>query len=261
MAENYQIAAVIKALKTLKLFNSQEKEMTLTELSTKAGITKSSMLRILASLEAEGFVRYNEDTKKYCLGITVFNLANTAFEFLDIKKIASPLLRKAAVETQLLIHLAIVEDGKVVVIDKIWPTDHFDMMALMSYIGGTVPVHCTGVGKVLAAFSSDKIREKLIKNCDFQRYTERTIGDPETFRAALQTVRNNGYGFNDGEHEPYLRCITRPIFDVEGKVLAAVSLSGLKDVITDEKFDYYNAMSQKVCSELSREFGYRGLQK
>lgn len=253
---DYTISAVIKALKTLKLFNAQKNELTLTELSALSGIGKSSMLRILTSLEAEGFIRYNEDTKKYCLGIAIFNLANTAYGFLDIRKIAAPILKKAAVEIQLLIHLAVIEDNKIVVIDKVWPTEHLDMVALVSYIGGSVPIHCTGVGKVLTAYASERKRRKMLDECRFEKYTENTITDRDTFEKLLEQVRVDGYAVNDCEHEPYLRCITRPIYNGDGKVIAAVSLSGLKDVITDDKIEYYNIMSRQLTAQLSKEFGW-----
>lgn len=257
MADNdYTIAAVIKALRTLKQFSSTRREMTLTELSNCCDITKSSMLRILASLQSEGFVKYDEETKKYKLGIAIFHLGNTAFEFLDIKKVALPVLKSAASESQLLIHLAVLEDDEIVVIDKIWPTDNLDMVALISYVGGSVPVHCTGVGKILAAYAGPHQREVLLERCDFKAYTERTIDNREDFLKELELVRQRGMAFNDGEHEPYLRCITRPIYNSEGKVVAAVSLSGLKDVVTDEKFEFFNRISKKTAMAVSKELGY-----
>ena len=257
MADNdYTIAAVLKALRALKQFNSNRREMTLTELSNCCDMTKSSMLRILASLEAEDFVKYDEETRKYKLGIAIFHLGNTAFDFLDIKKIAFPILKKAASESRLLIHLAVLEDDEIIVIDKIWPAENLDMAALISYVGGSVPVHCTGVGKVLAAYADERQREILLNRCDFKVYTEKTIGSRERLLEELRQVRNRGMAFNDGEHEPYLRCITRPVYNGEGKVAAAVSLSGLKDVITDEKFEFYNGISQKTAAAVSRELGY-----
>ncbi len=257
MADNdYTISSVIKALKTLKHFDTNHREMTLTELSRCSDMTKSSMLRILASLQSENFVRYDEETKKYKLGIEIFNLGNTAFDFLDVKKIAAPILKRAAIESQLLIHLAVMENDEIIVIDKIWPADHFDMIALVSYVGGSVPVHCTGVGKVLAAYASEKVRNRLISKCDFHVYTERTISNKEDYIKELDKVKRNGYAFNDCEHEKYLRCLTRPIFDGEGKVIAAVSISGLRDVMTDDKIGYYNLISEGATRELSREFGF-----
>lgn len=231
--------------------------MTLKELSSKTGINMSGMLRILASLESEGFVKYEEESRKYRLGIQIFNLGNTAFGFLDIKRICAPYLKAAAQESQLMLHLAVIEDDKVICIDKVWPNEHLDMIALVSYVGGTIPLHCTGVGKVLAAYASEKQLQALLVNCDFAPHSENTCTNRDVFVQNLSQIRKQGYAFNDCENEPYLRCLTRPIFNSEGKCIAAVSLSGLKDVMTDEKLGFYNEISKRTTRELSREFGYQ----
>lgn len=258
MADNdYRIAAVIKALKTLKQFNSQRREMTLTELSNACGITRSSMLRILVSLESERFIRYDEQTRKYRLGIAIYHLGNTAYDFLDIRRVAAPILKSAASSNNFFFHLAVLRDDEIIVIDRVWPTQNLDMMALVSTVGGAVPVHCTGVGKILAAFANPEQQERLIASCDFHKYTERTISSPEQLLQTLEQVRRTGAAFNDGEHESYLRCITRPIYNSEGQVIAALSLSGLRDVISDDKLPLYEEISQRTAAQVSRELGFQ----
>ena len=257
MADNddYKIAAVIKVLRTLKQFSAEEKELTLTQLSNRTGINKSNMLRILVSLESEGFVKFDEELKKYRLGITMYNLGNTAFGFLDIKKICYPILRKASKDLQLLIHLAVELDGQVLVIDRIWPNNHEDIAGLVSKIGGTVPLHCTGVGKVIAAYVEPKKLDRLIRDCDFKKYSEKTITSKETFLRCVEEVRRNGYAINDCEHENYLRCLTRPIFDSSGKFIAAFSLSGLSEIMDDERMKDFQIASKEIAKSLCKEFG------
>lgn len=256
MGDKYLITAVIKALQTLKQFDENNKEMTLTELSKKTGINKSGMLRILASLEHEGFIKFDDETKKYRLGIQIFNLGTNAYGFLDVKRICAPILKEAAQESQLLIHLAVIEDNNVVCIDKIWPNEHLDITALASYIGGIIPIHCTGVGKILCAYASPDQLKSLVANCDFERHSERTITDKDVFLSILPQIREQGFAFNDCENEPYLRCLTRPVFNAKGECVAAVSLSGLKDVLSDQKLPFYHEISIKTVQRLNREFGY-----
>lgn len=258
MNDRYVISSVVKALRTLKQFNWKNKEMTLKELSTKANINMSGMLRILTSLESEGFVKYEEESRKYRLGVQIFNLGNTAFGFLDIKRICAPYLKRAAQESQLMLHLAVIEDDNIVCIDKVWPNEHLDMIALVSYVGGNIPLHCTGVGKVLAAYASEKQLQALVNNCDFAPHSENTCTNKDVFISNLPQIRQQGYAFNDCENEPYLRCLTRPVFNTEGKCIAAVSLSGLKEVMTDEKLGFYNEISKRIMRELSKEFGFQG---
>ena len=205
MERDYKIAALTRALQVLKLFDEDSKRMTLTELSQKAGINKSSMLRILTSFEAEGFIRYDTDRKQYSLGIEIFKLANTAYEFVGIQELAYPYVRNAVEETGLIGHLGAVEDGHVVIISKVWPKSMTDTLVMQSRIGGVVPMHCTGVGKVLAAFSDHEQLERMLALCDFHRYTDKTLCSREALLPVLQQVRAQGYAVNSEEHEPYIK--------------------------------------------------------
>jgi len=254
---DYRILSVIKALKVLKQFSEDDKEFTLTELSNRSGLTKASMLRILTSLESEGFVKLHRETRKYSLGIVLYSLGNTAFGFLDIKKICYPILKQASLKTKQIAHLAVIEEDQIVVIDRMWPNNGADIIGFISKIGGTVPLHSTGVGKVLAAYAPKPILNKLINFCDFQKYSERTMATKEDFLASLGQVLAQGYAINDGEHESFLKCVTRPIFNREGDVVAAFSLSGLREVFSDEFFDEINKVSIDVAAKLSSEFGFK----
>lgn len=254
--KDYTIASVVRALKILKLFDINNKELTLTELSIKSEINKSSVLRVMESLEQEGFVKYNIENKKYSLGIEIFKLSNTAFKFLSIKDTARPYLKQVALETKLTVHLSILESDRVIVIDRIWPNENIEVLSLMSQIGGEVPIHCTGAGKLLIAFLPSEIQERLIKKCRFERYSENTITDENEFRKILIKIRQDGYAINDGEHEEYLKCITYPIFDYNHKIVAAASISGLKQKMEEYSEKEHGNIIKKATELISKELGY-----
>lgn len=252
---NYIISSVAKSLTALKQFSSKNPEWGLVDLARQCGINKSSMLRILTTLESEGFVRKNL-AGKYELGLEIFHLSNTSFGFINIKKICEPFLRDACDQSGLLVHLAIVNDGSVLVIDRLWPRQNFEAIALASKVGGTVPVHCTGVGKVLAAYSEPEQRNRLVTNCSYTKFSDRTITDKDEFLKALVEVKSKGFAINEGEHETYLKCLTRPIFDRDGKIIAAFSLSGLRDVLKGEQMEFFEEISRETARKINHEFGY-----
>lgn len=254
-SDDYIIASVVRAVRTLKQFTADTPTHSLMDLAKRCSVNKSSMFRILATLESEGFVRQNEN-KKYELGIDLYHLVNSAYGFLDIKKICAPYLRTACEKSNLLIHLAIIDDNKIIIIDRIWPRNDFEAVVLASNVGGTVPLHSTGVGKVLCAYSPGIIREKLIGACDFKKFSERTITDRDEFLGALDVVRKNGYAINEGEHEPYLKCLTRPIFNADGKIIAAFSLSGLREVLNGEGLENAQQVSEETAILINKEFGW-----
>lgn len=252
--ERYYVASIGKVLKTLKQFNSENRELTLTELTTKTGYTKSNMLRILATLSQEGFIKYDASSRKYSLGYIIHSLSNS-MGFIDIKEICRSVLEETAIKSQSLIHLSILEHDKILVIDRIFPSHGMEALVLASSIGGEVPVHCTGAGKIIAAYCTEKQKKLLLEKCKFESYSTNTITDRETFNQVLLDVQKKGYALNVGEHEPYLSCLTRPIFDSNNNLIAAFSISALKDVFQSaEFFNKINDISQETAKKLSRMF-------
>ncbi|MDR1533512.1 MAG: IclR family transcriptional regulator [Planctomycetota bacterium] len=252
-SQDYHIAAVIRAFKVLKLFDREHRRMSLTEISQRIGINRSSVLRILDSLEAEGFVRRSHESKKYTLGIELFKLGNVGYEFGDFRNLAYPFIKKMVDEIGIMAHLGILDNDQVVVIAKIWPQNAIDAMALVSVVGGVVPSHCTGVGKVLLAFSDDETTGRVLDSCRFEAYTPRTITSRDAFEAQLAAIRKRGYAQNLGEHESYIHCTTYPIFNGKGDLLAALSLTGLEQIVEEIDPATIHKALRKVTREIQDE--------
>lgn len=250
---DYPISSVVRALKVLKLFDQEHREMSLTDISQRAGITKSSVLRILDSLESEGFVRRNAESKKYILGIELFKLGNNGYQFADFKSLTYLIVKKIVDETGLMAHIGIVDDFQILVISKIWPLNGSDAMALISVVGGVVPAHCTGVGKVLLAYSDPKTRDEILDRCQFESYTPNTITSRKVLEKELQQVRVQGYAQNNGEHESYIRCTTYPIFNSRNRILAALSLTGLEQIVESLDPKVIHTALQSATREIQEE--------
>jgi IclR family KDG regulon transcriptional repressor len=253
----YIILSVKKALRVLKLFDSAHKSMTLTEISQRADMRKGTMVRVLATLEDEGFVRYDEMSKRYSLGMSVYVLSNNAFRFVSIADMARPYLEKVTKELNLIAHLSVLEGDRIMLIDRVVPNTNANSVVcdLNSEIGGEVEAHNTGAGKVLTAFAADKIREKIIRRCSFKAYSEQTVTNENEYRQLLETVKKDGYAVNNGESEPYLKCITYPIFGYENKIEAALSLSGLIQYFDEELEKKCHNALEGICDKLSAAFG------
>ncbi len=254
MGNDYTIASVSRALKILKLFDEKNAEMTLTEISVKMDITKSSAMRALYTCEQEGFVRYDSATKKYKLGIQIFKLCNTAYDFLDLKQISPQYLKPLVEETKLVAHLGILEDSKGVIINKIWPQESVNSIAMLSGVGKDIPLHCTGIGKILLAHLNSTHKEKVLKNYILEKHTETTITNKEELYKELEKVKQNGYAENNGEREAYIRCIAYPIRDFNG-VVAALSLTGLNQIVDMMDMNILHQKIQDVAKKISQRLG------
>jgi len=201
---------------------------TLDQLAGLLGVHKSTALRLLQTLESQGFARHDEQ-HRYRLGPRLFALAHQALDELDIRRLAAPHLAALNQKHGHTVHLAAYVAGTVVYIDK-YEGRH--PVRMHSRIGALAPAHCTAVGKVLLAGLSEPLRKGAVSRIGFERYTPNTITDLNAFEAELAQVAAQGYAQDRAEHEDYINCVAAPIRDAAGTVLAAVSVSVPEPVLT-----------------------------
>jgi DNA-binding IclR family transcriptional regulator len=190
-------------------------------------VHKSTALRLLQTLEAQGFARHDEQ-HRYRLGPRLFSLAHQALDDLDIRRIAAPHLAALNQLHGHTVHLAAYVDGAVVYIDKY---DSRHPVRMSSRIGATAPVHCTAVGKVLLAALPAARRRAAVERLDLAAYTPNTLTDPAALLAELDRVAAQGHAQDRAEHEDYINCVAAPIRDAGGAVLAAASVSVAEPVL------------------------------
>ncbi|WP_216206729.1 IclR family transcriptional regulator [Amycolatopsis aidingensis] len=194
---------------------------TLDQLADEVGVHKSTVLRLLRTLEAHHFV-HREGARHYRLGSALFDLANQALEQRDVRRSAEPALAGLNERTGHTIHLASYEDGEVVYIDKF---EGRHAVRMYSRVGKRAALHCTAVGKVLVAAVAPQRRAEIAAGLEYHRLTENTIGNPEEYLAELERVNARGYAVDNAEHEDFIHCVAAPIRGAGGDVLAAVSIS------------------------------------
>lgn len=210
---------VLRALAILHDLGTGPKS--LEQVATLLGVHKSTALRLLQTLEQEGFARHDEN-HRYRLGPQLFTLANRALDDLDVRRLAAPYLSRLNEAHGHTVHLAAYLDGDVVYIDKY---DSKHPVRMNSHIGAIAPAHCTGVGKVLLAGLPEPRRRAAVDRLGFQPYTANTITAPAAFLAELDLVARQGFGQDRAENEEYINCVAAPIRNAAGSVLAAASIS------------------------------------
>src|SRR5690606_12268721 len=145
------------------------------ELARELDIGKSSVQRILTTLAANGFVRKNEETNKYELGISVLQLSSIFLEQIDLHQEALPIVTKLAHTHNETSHLAILENLKVVYLCKV---ESNDSMKLVTHTGLHLDTHCTSSGKLLLAHSEPSLVDTFLRSKPMQ-FTSATITDSD----------------------------------------------------------------------------------
>jgi len=218
------IQSVFRALKILECVAENENLISLTEISRKMGLSKSTTHGLIATLEMYGYIQQDLETGKYSLGLKTFELGQAYAASLDIREIALPDLKELSELYQETAHLAILSGDEVVYIDKV--DGNRSSIGIRTRIGGRNPAYCTGVGKVLLAGLSEDTVKEMYAGKPFKKFTKNTVSDLTALAKQLQRVRETGYAMDSEEIEPDLQCVAAPVRDSQGVVIAAISLSG-----------------------------------
>jgi len=215
-------------------------------------MSKSSVHRALATLSEHGFVEQDPFSRRYRLGIRLFEIGAAAIHQRGLHGAAHPALVELATATGEACHLAVLSKTEAVYIYKIDGASNFSMT---SRVGGRAPVHCTGIGKVLLAWAGTDLFRRVVDG-GLRPFTPLTITSPTKLAAELEGVRSRGYALDDGEYEVGLRCVAAPIRDHAGAVIAALGIAGPLSRLNDEYVVGLVPLVQKASETVSRSLGY-----
>jgi DNA-binding IclR family transcriptional regulator len=227
----YKVQALDRAFAVLDLLAESDTPLGLAQVAASLQLHKSTAHRFLMVLERHHMVERTANGK-FRLGLRLFDFGNRAIEQYDLRERAQPHLRRLVAETEETAHLCILEQARVIYIDKIEPARSVRMI---TRIGSSNPVHCTSVGKAILAFMPEDRIADVIRRTRFERLTSRTITNAEALRAEIEKTRRRGYAVDDEELEEGLRCIAVPLLDAQRFPVAAVSVSGPSFRVTAQK--------------------------
>lgn len=212
-----------KALRILKSIGEGSLEgVTLTEVAKATGYPLSTAHRLAATLMREGFVDFDESSKRYRVGLAVFALAQRVSAGRGFEQIALPVLRRLALQAQESVLMSVLDkDGQLYVAHVQGPLQ----LNVIGDPGTRGPIHCTSMGKVLIAFAPAPVRERLVASLELTRLGPNTITDRAAFAAEIEAVRARGYALSDEEHEEGIRAIGVPVTGADGDAIAAISVA------------------------------------
>lgn len=248
----YKVQALDRAFAVLDLLGESETPLGLAQVAASLQLHKSTAHRFLMVLERHHMVERTSGGK-FRLGLRLFDYGNRAIEQYDLRERAQPHLRRLVSETEETAHLCILEQARVIYIDKIEPARSVRMI---TRIGASNSVHCTSVGKAMLAFLPEEKIAEVIRRTRFERHTTRTITNADALRAEIEKTRRRGYAVDDEELEEGLRCIAVPLLDAQRYPVAAISVSGPSFRVTAQKLpSIANHLLQCVRS-ISLDMGF-----
>ncbi|NOZ73238.1 MAG: IclR family transcriptional regulator [Chloroflexi bacterium] len=248
------VQSLQRAITILRSFSEAEPELSVGELSQRLGLHKSTVSRILATLERERLVGRNPETGKYHLGLGMVSLAGVALGRLDVRAVAQPYLNHLVEITQETVNVVVIEGKEGVNIARAASPKS---IRYVGWIGRRIPLHCTAPGLILLAFMPFSESEMFLQE-KLRKYTEHTLTSPPELRDRLQLIRKQGYAIVHEEFEEGYSGIASPIFNHQGEVTAAISITGPTFRLEPGQIEAFIEPLTETAFAISRELGYTG---
>jgi IclR family transcriptional regulator, KDG regulon repressor len=251
---NYPVKALARALSILEVLLHHPSPITITQLSQQLGIFPSTVHRMIDTLKYWGFVEQVPNSQEYTLGLKVIELGMARLHQISVFNESAPFLKQIAQKFNETVNLGVLDEGEVVYLDKVESTR---IVKAILYPGRRAPFHCTAIGKVLMAFQPKSVRSKIIAGTELTKYNKNTITDPKMLEDELLKIKQSGYAIDNGEQIEEVNCIAVPIYDIHGKVIAAISISAPAFRMSSEKRKEMISVSKKKAMDISRRLGYK----
>ncbi|QUS37178.1 IclR family transcriptional regulator [Falsirhodobacter algicola] len=211
-----------RTLAVLDLVAGFARPVKFAELLPAAGLPKATLHRFLQALTNQDMLSFDADRQTYAPGLRLVRLAHSAWAQSSLAPVAAPFLDALSADTGETIHLAQLERGMVLYVDKRNAARPVEMFSQSGKVG---PSYCTGVGKAMLAYLPEDKLADAIARTSFHAFTPTTLANEEMLRAELAAIRARGFAWDNEEHEPGIVCIAAPILSQTNRVLGALSIT------------------------------------
>jgi IclR family transcriptional regulator, acetate operon repressor len=220
MAQPRQVMAARRALDVLGAFSAERPQWSVTEMSQHLGVHKSTMSRLLTTMEAAGFVRRAPNNGHYALGPRLLEMAALVLSRLDVRTVARPWLEELSRASQETVNLAVWDHDEAVNVDQVASTQP---ILYMGWIGRRTPAHASSTGKALLAYQPPEVIDRVLSR-PLHAFTRATVTDAARLRQELRWIRECGYAIAEDEFQDGVTAVAAAIL-TRGLAAGVVSIS------------------------------------
>lgn len=247
-----RIQVLMKCVAVLDLL-AEQNAATAAEIAEHIEEPRSTVYRLLETLQAVGYVEAGSGRGTYQLGLDLFRLGHAVAQRFDSRSAARPVMKRLHEETEQTVFLTVRKGFEAVCIERVegrW----VQLMALQ--LGGSLPLHIGAGPRVLLAAQEDAFIDSYLDGRTLLRLTDHTLIAPQAVRSDVDTTRSRGYSISDEDDVLGMAAIGAPIRMYDGAVTAALSLSGPKPAILAAQEAPMIELVTDAASEISRMLGY-----
>jgi DNA-binding IclR family transcriptional regulator len=239
------VRAAERALDILLCF-SNEAEMGLTDIAKETGLNKSTVFRLLATLEGKGFVKRDLRSDKYQLGIRIWELAGQIYQSSDPAMLFLPEMEQLRDSLDETVSLYIRDGAERI---RVQAVESNQAIRRVAPIGVRMPILVGASGKVFMAFLQKNERKRLLVESSMSEE------EKQEFEKQLQEIRQNGYAWSVEERETGTAAVSVPVFHRDGHLLAALAVSGPVSRMSVEKMTAFSSELKRAadhCKQIAK---------
>lgn len=249
---NHKNKTVVRSMDILNLFIDHP-ELTFQQIIDLSGMPKSSVYRMLMSLEEMGFLEKGEDLK-YRLGLIFLKYGSLVSSRLDIRTIAYPVMKELHEDVEEAVNLIVQQGDEAVYIEKI---DLMQKVRLYTAVGRKAPMYAGACSRVILSYLPEQYIVNYLENTEFTTLCTGTITDKQMQYDLIEQAKRDGYTVSHSELEMHTCSVAAPIFDHDGEVVAGLSLAGIEVNYTEADIAVFSEKVIDAANEISHRLGYQ----
>jgi IclR family acetate operon transcriptional repressor len=248
------VQSVDRAMALLDALGEDEEGYRLRDLSVRAGLSPSTVHRLLTTLERRRFVEFDQTDGAWHVGRQAFAIGSAFVRRRNFVAPALPFLRRLRDLTHETANLGVADDGEVVVLTQV---ESREIMRAITRVGGRAPMVASGLGKAILATYSEQDVAAIIKRHGMRRLTPKSVVRAGDLGKVLDQARRDGYALDDEEYLTGLRCVAAVVYNDQAEAMAAISVSGLASRVPRERLPQLGRLVHEVADELTLALGGR----
>ncbi len=249
------VRAVERAIDVLQCFGHEERGLTLTQIAGRVSMSKSTVLRLLTSLESRHFINRDHATGLYHLGLGFIEVASQVLQEIDLERWALPYLQRLSAECGETVDLAILDDTHVVYLLVV---ESVQRVKIAAAVGERLPAYCTATGKAFLAYlPAEQVRAILDKGPG--QYRDGTPVSLPNLCRDFQATRERGYAISEQEYEQDINAVAAPILNADGWPMLVIAIVGPSFRLSPERMQLLGQSIRTTVDSLTREIGLSSL--
>ena len=247
----YLIPNIARALKIMEYLARTVKEASIAELAHDLHYPNNSVFRILKSLEFYGYVQ--ERNRRYSVTPRLLYIGYAGMRNNGFTENALDIMQELREDVNETVMIGKLVGNQIVIIEQLLS---YQYIKFSTEIGAYINMHASAPGKAILAFLPEKIKQTVLDQIVFTRYTNSTIPSKRALIEELNRVAQRGFSIDNGEQIPEVHCVGAPIFDYRHYPIAALWISGPAFRFTDEEQERVGVKIKEYAIRISYRFGF-----